>query len=231
MSSVLVTGTWYYTSTIVFVVKKGNPKGIRDWDGLIQPGVQIITPNPKTSGGARWNYLAAWGFALDKWKDEAKARDFVAAIYKATPVLDTGARGSTTTFAQRGIGDVLISWENDAFLALKEFGEDKFEIVVPSISILAEPPAALVDGNVDAKGTRKAAQAYLDFLYTPQAQAIIAKNFYRPITPEAAAKEDLERLPKLKLFTIDAVFGGWDKAQKTHFDDGGVFDAIIKANR
>ena len=220
-----------YTSTIVFVVKKGNPKGIRDWEDLIQPGVQIITPNPKTSGGARWNYLAAWGFALDKWKDEGKARDFVAAIYKATPVLDTGARGATTTFAQRGIGDVLISWENDAFLALKEFGEDKFEIVVPSISILAEPPVALVDGNVDAKGTRKAAQAYLEFLYTPKAQAIIAKNFYRPITPEAAAKEDLERLPKLKLFTIDEMFGGWDKTQSTHFNDGGVFDAIVKANR
>ena len=155
----------------------------------------------------------------------------MAAIYKATPVLDTGARGATTTFAQRGIGDVLISWENDAFLALKEFGEDKFEIVVPSISILAEPPVALVDGNVDAKGTRKAAQAYLEFLYTPKAQAIIAKNFYRPITPEAAAKEDLERLPKLKLFTIDEMFGGWDKTQSTHFNDGGVFDAIVKANR
>ena len=192
-----------------------------------KPGVQVITPNPKTSGGARWNYLAAWGYALDKCEgDEAKAQRLRGRDLQGNvPVLDTGARGSTTTFAQRGIGDVLISWENEAFLALKEFGEDKFEIVVPSISILAEPPVALVDGNVDAKGTRKAAQAYLDFLYTPQAQAIIAKNFYRPIKPEAAAKADLERLPKLKLFTIDAVFGGWDKAQKTHFDDGGVFDA------
>jgi sulfate/thiosulfate-binding protein len=220
-----------YTSTIVFVVKKGNPKGIRDWEDLVQPGIQIITPNPKTSGGARWNYLAAWGYALDKWKDEAKARDFVAAIFKAVPVLDTGARGSTTTFAQRGIGDVLISWENDAFLALKEFGEGKFEIVVPSLSILAEPPVALVDGNVDHKGTRKAAQAYLDFLYTDTAQAIIAKHAYRPIKPEAAAKEDLARLPKVRLFTIDEVFGGWVKAQSTHFADGGVFDAIVKANR
>ena len=220
-----------YTSTIVFVVKKGNPKGIRDWEDLAKPGIQIITPNPKTSGGARWNYLAAWGFALDKWKDEAKARNFVAAIYKATPVLDTGARGATTTFAQRGMGDVLISWENDAFLALKEFGEGKFEIVVPSISILAEPPVALVDGNVDAKGTRKPAQAYLDFLYTPKAQAIIAKNFYRPISPEAVAQKDLDRLPKIKLFTIGEVFGGWDKAQKTHFAEGGVFDGILKSIR
>jgi sulfate/thiosulfate-binding protein len=220
-----------YTSTIVFVVKKGNPKGIRDWEDLVKPGVQIVTPNPKTSGGARWNYLAAWGYALDKWKDEGRARDFVAAIYKATPVLDTGARGATTSFAQRGIGDVLIAWENDAFLALKEFGQDKFEIVVPSISILAEPPVALVDGNVDAKGTRAPAQAYLEFLYTPKAQAIITKHFYRPIKPEAAAKEDLDRLPKIKLFTIDEVFGGWDKAQSTHFADGGVFDTMLKANR
>jgi sulfate/thiosulfate-binding protein len=220
-----------YTSTIVFVVKKGNPKGIRDWEDLVKPGIQIITPNPKTSGGARWNYLAAWGYALDKWKDEGKAREFVASIYKATPVLDTGARGATTTFAQRGLGDVLISWENDAFLALKEFGADKYEVVVPSISILAEPPVALVDGNVDAKGTRKPAQGYLDFLYTPKAQAIIAKNFYRPIAPDAAAKEDLDRLPTVKLFTIDEVFGGWDKAQSTHFADGGVFDNILKSMR
>jgi sulfate adenylyltransferase subunit 1 len=220
-----------YTSTIVFVVRKGNPKGVKDWDDLVKPGIQVITPNPKTSGGARWNYLAAWGYALDKWKDEAKAKDFVAALYKNVPVLDTGARGSTTTFAQRGVGDVFISWENEAFLALKEFGEDRFEIVVPSLSILAEPPVALVDGNVDAKGTRKVAQAYLEFLYTPKAQAIIAKHFYRPMKTESAAKEDLERLPKLRLITVDDVFGGWAKAQKTHFDDGGVFDAIIKANR
>ncbi len=220
-----------YTSTIVFVVRKGNLKGIRDWDDLAKAGVAVITPNPKTSGGARWNYLAAWGYAVEKTKDEAKARDLVAAIYKNVPVLDTGARGSTTTFAQRGIGDVFISWENEAFLILKEFGADKFDIVVPSVSILAEPPVALVDGNVDARGTRKVAQAYLDFLYTPKAQAIIARNYYRPSKPESAAKEDLDRLPKLKLFTIDGVFGGWEKAQKTHFDDGGIFDAILKANR
>jgi sulfate/thiosulfate-binding protein len=220
-----------YTSTIVFVVRKGNPKGIKDWEDLAKPGVQVITPNPKTSGGARWNYLAAWGYAQDKWNDEAKARDFVASIYKNVPVLDTGARGSTTTFAQRGLGDVLISWENEAFLTLKEFGTDNFEIVVPSLSILAEPPVSLVDGNVDAKRTRKAAQAYLEFLYTPPSQAIIAKHFYRPVRPEAAAKEDLDRLPKLRLITIDQAFGGWAKAQKTHFDDGGVFDAIVRGNR
>jgi sulfate/thiosulfate-binding protein len=220
-----------YTSTIVFVVRKGNPKGVKDWEDLAKPGVQVITPNPKTSGGARWNYLAAWGYALDKWKDEGKARELVQAIYKNVPVLDTGARGSTTTFAQRGIGDVFISWENEAFLTLKEFGADKFEIVVPSISILAEPPVAVVDGNVDAKGTRKAAEAYLQFLYSTQAQAIIAKHFYRPVKPEAAAKEDLERLPKVRLFSIDEVFGGWTKAQSTHFSDGGVFDEIVKANR
>ncbi|HEY8566894.1 MAG TPA: sulfate ABC transporter substrate-binding protein [Beijerinckiaceae bacterium] len=220
-----------YTSTIVLVVRKGNPKGIKDWEDLAKPGVQVITPNPKTSGGARWNYLAAYAYALDKWKDEKRAQDFVQAIYRNVPVLDTGARGSTTTFAQRGLGDVFISWENEAFLALKEFGADKFEIVVPSLSILAEPPVALVDANVDAKGTRKQAQAYLDFLYTPAAQAIIAKHFYRPSKPEAAAKEDLDRLPKLKLITIDEVFGGWAKAQTTHFNDGGIFDAIVKANR
>jgi sulfate/thiosulfate-binding protein len=220
-----------YTSTIVFIVRKGNPKGVKDWDDLAKPGIQVITPNPKTSGGARWNYLAAWAYALDKGRDEAGAQDFVRQIYKNVPVLDTGARGSTTTFTQRGIGDAAISWENEAYLALKEFGEDKFEIVVPSLSILAEPPVALVDGNVDAKGTRKAAQAYLEYLYTDAAQAIIAKHFYRPVKPEAAAKADVDRLPKLKLVTIDGVFGGWTKAQKTHFDDGGVFDAILKANR
>jgi sulfate/thiosulfate-binding protein len=220
-----------YTSTIVFLVRKGNPKGIRDWDDLVKPGIQVITPNPKTSGGARWNYLAAWGYAVDKWKDEKRAREFVAALFKNVPVLDTGARGSTTTFAQRQIGDVFISWENEAFLSLKEFGEDKFDIVVPSISILAEPPVALVDRNVDGKGTRKIAEAYLDFLYTPAAQAIIAKHFYRPTKPDAASREDLERLPKVKLFTIDEVFGGWTKVQKTHFDPGGVFDEIVKSNR
>jgi sulfate/thiosulfate-binding protein len=219
-----------YTSTIVFVVRKGNPKGIKDWDDLAKPGIQVVTPNPKTSGGARWNYLAAWGYELDRSKSEQKARDFVASIYKNVSVLDTGARGSTTTFAQRGVGDVLISWENEAFLIFKEFGADKFDIVVPSVSILAEPPVSLVDANVDAKGTRKAAQAYLEFLYTPEAQALIAKNFYRPVKPEYAAKADLDRLPKVKLFTIDDVFGGWGKAQQTHFADGGVFDAIVKAN-
>ncbi|HEX8165429.1 MAG TPA: sulfate ABC transporter substrate-binding protein [Beijerinckiaceae bacterium] len=220
-----------YTSTVVFVVRKGNPKGIKDWEDLALPGVDVVTPNPKTSGGARWNYLAAWGYALDRWKDEDRARSFVQAIYRNAPVLDTGARGSTTTFAQRGLGDVLISWENEAFLALKEFGEDRFEIVVPSVSILAEPPVAIVDGNVDQRGTRKAAQAYLDFLYGPRAQAIIAKHFYRPRNAEAAAKADVDRLPKLRLFTIDEVFGGWTKAQGTHFADGGAFDAIAKANR
>ena len=221
-----------YTSTIVFVVRKGNPNGIKDWDDLAKPGVQVITPNPKTSGGARWNYLAAWGYALDKWKDEGKAQDVrrrrsTRTCRCSTPAPAARPRPSRSA----GIGDVFISWENEAFLTLKEFGEDKFEIVVPSLSILAEPPVALVDGNVDAKGTRKVAQAYLDFLYTPEAQAIIAKHFYRPSKPEHAAKEDLDRLPKLKLFTIDEVFGGWDKAQKGHFADGGIFDQIVKANR
>ncbi|WP_018266608.1 MULTISPECIES: sulfate ABC transporter substrate-binding protein [Methylosinus] len=218
-----------YTSTIVFLVRKGNPKKIKNWDDLAKPGVAVVTPNPKTSGGARWNYLGAWGYALKKFGgDEAKTKEFVKAIYKNAPVLDTGARGSTITFAQRGLGDVLIAWENEAFLAFEEFGKDKFEIVVPSSSILAEPPVAVVDGNVDAKGTRKAAEAYVNFLYTPAAQAIIAKNYYRPAHPEFAAKEDLKRLPKLELFTVDQVFGGWTNAQKTHFADGGVFDDIQK---
>ncbi|HEU4519387.1 MAG TPA: sulfate ABC transporter substrate-binding protein [Microvirga sp.] len=220
-----------YTSTIVFLVRKGNPKGIRDWDDLAKPGIQVITPNPKTSGGARWNYLAAWGYELKRSNDAAKAKALVQAIYKNAPVLDTGARGSLVTFAQRGLGDVLVAWENEAFLASEEFGKDKFDVVVPSVSILAEPPVALVDRNVDRKGTRKAAEAYLQFLYTPQAQAIIAKHYYRPRLPEAAAREDLERLPKLTLFTIDETFGGWAKAQKAHFDEGGVFDEILKANR
>ncbi|WP_253203666.1 sulfate ABC transporter substrate-binding protein [Methylosinus sp. KRF6] len=218
-----------YTSTIVFLVRKGNPKKIKNWDDLAKPGVAVVTPNPKTSGGARWNYLGAWGYGLEKFKgDEAKTKDFVKAIYKNAPVLDTGARGSTITFAQRGLGDVLIAWENEAFLASEEFGKDKFEIVVPPVSVLAEPPVAVVDGNVDAKGTRKVAEAYLNFLYTPAAQAIIAKNYYRPAHPEFAAKEDLKRLPKLQLFTVDQIFGGWAKAQKTHFADGGVFDDIQK---
>ena len=219
-----------YTSTIVLLVRKGNPKGIHDWDDLIKPGVSVITPNPKTSGGARWNYLAAWGYGLKKFGgDEAKTKDFVAAIYKNAPVLDAGARGSTITFAQRGLGDVLIAWENDAFLAFDEFGKDQFEIVTPSLSILAEPPVSIVDGNVDAKGTRKVAEAYLQFLYTPQGQAIIAKNYFRPVHPEFAAKEDLARFPKIDLITVNDVFGGWKKAQATHFADGGVFDQIQKA--
>ena len=219
-----------YTSTILFLVRKGNPKGIHDWDDLARPGVNVVTPNPKTSGGARWNYLAAWGYGLKKFNgDEARTRDFVAAIYKNAPVLDTGARGSTITFAQRGLGDVLIAWENDAFLALQEFGKDQFEIITPSLSILAEPPVSIVDGNVDAKGTRKVAEAYLQYLYTPAAQAIIAKNYFRPASPQFAAKEDLERFPKLELITVDKTFGGWKKAQATHFADGGVFDQIQKA--
>jgi sulfate adenylyltransferase subunit 1/sulfate transport system substrate-binding protein len=221
-----------YTSTIVFLVRKGNPKKIKNWDDLAKPGISVVTPNPKTSGGARWNYLGAWGYGLKKFNgDEAKAKDLVKAIYKNAPVLDTGARGSTITFAQRGLGDVLITWENEAFLASEEFGKDKFEIVVPQTSILAEPPVAVVDGNVDSKGTRKVAEAYLNFLYTPAAQAIIAKHYYRPAHPEFADKADLKRLPKLELFTVDQVFGGWAKAQKTHFADGGVFDDIQKQDQ
>jgi sulfate/thiosulfate-binding protein len=218
-----------YTSTIVLLVRKGNPKGIHDWDDLAKPGIAVVTPNPKTSGGARWNYLAAWGYGLKKFGgDETKTKEFVTAIYRNAPVLDTGARGSTITFAQRGIGDVLIAWENDAFLASEEFGKDQFEIVPPSLSILAEPPVSIVDANVDAKGTRKAAEAYLQYLYTPAAQAIIAKNYFRPASPESAAKEDLARFPKIDLITVDGVFGGWKKAQATHFADGGVFDQIVK---
>lgn len=220
-----------YTSTIVFLVRKGNPKGIKDWDDLAKPGISVVTPNPKTSGGARWNYLAAWGYGRKTGGDDAHARDFVARIYKNAPVLDTGARGATISFAQRGLGDVLIAWESEAFLASEEFGKDKFDIVVPSISILCEPPVAVVDANVDQKGTRKEAEAYLKFLYTPEAQAIIAKDFYRPIHPEAAAPADLARFPKLDLLTVDKDFGGWTAAQKTHFADGGVFDQIQAANR
>jgi len=219
-----------YTSTILFVVRKGNPKGIKDWDDLVKPGIKVITPNPKTSGGARWNYLAAWGYALDRSKDDAKARELMTALYRNVPVLDTGARGATTTFAQRVIGDVLIAWENEAFLVLKEFGADKFDIVVPPLSIRAEPPVSLVDGNVDARGTRKAAQAYLDFLYQPAAQAIMAKHFYRPSKPEGAAKEDVDRFPQLKLMSIETL-GGWSKVQDAHFSDGGIFDDIIRAAR
>lgn len=219
-----------YTSTIVFLVRKGNPKNVRDWDDLVRPGIQVITPNPKTSGGARWNYLAAWGYALKKPRGtEAKAKDFVTTLYKNVPVLDSGARGSTNTFVQRNIGDVFISWENEAFLAINELGKDKFEIIVPSVSILAEPPVALVKGNADRKGTTKVAQAYLDYLYSPVGQQIAAANYYRPNKPELVAnKADLDRFPKVTLFTIDEVFGGWQKAQKTHFEDGGVFDQIFK---
>ena len=217
-----------YTSTIVFLVRKGNPKGIKDWPDLIKNDVEVITPNPKTSGGARWNYLAAWGYALHKNnKDETAARNFVADLYRNVPVLDTGARGSTVTFVERGIGDVLLAWENEAFLALKEFGNDKFEIVVPSESILAEPPVAVVDKVVDAKGTRKQAEAYLNFLYSPEAQDIIAKNSYRP-RDAAVAEKYKDAFPKISLFTIDDEFGGWKKAQETHFADGGVFDQIYK---
>ena len=242
-----------YTSTIVFVVRKGNPKGIKDWDDLVNPGVSVITPNPKTSGGARWNYLAAWGFALKKelgdfaklrtapdardpnapdevQKAQEKAKAFVAALFKNVPVLDSGARGSTTTFAQRGLGDVFLSWENEAFLIAKEFGADKFETVVPSISILAEPPVSVVDKNVDRRGTRALAQAYLEWLYSEEGQEIAAKNFYRPRS-EPVAKKHEKQFPKIDLFTIADVFGGWGKAQATHFADNGLFDQIYKPGK
>jgi sulfate transport system substrate-binding protein len=220
-----------YTSTIVFLVRKGNPKAIRDWDDLVKPGVSVITPNPKTSGGARWNYLAAWGYAVRKPQgDGTKAREFVTALFKHVPVLDSGARGSTTTFVQRGLGDVCISWENEAFLALKEFGADRLEIVVPSVSILAEPPVAVVDKIVDRHGTRKIAEAYLEYLYSVEGQGIIGRHFYRPRLAEVAKKYE-GQFPKIDLFTIDQVFGGWSKAQKTHFDDGGVFDQIYRPSR
>lgn len=213
-----------YTSTIVFLVRKGNPKGIKDWDDLVKPGVQVITPNPKTSGGARWNYLAAWGYALKKYGSEDKAKAFVKALYANVPVLDTGARGATLTFVERGVGDVLLAWENEAFLAVNKLGKDKFQIVVPSISILAEPPVAVVDKNVDRKGTRGAAESFLKFIYSHQGQEIVAQNFYRPRDPQVAS-EYAAKFPKVNLLTI-ADFGGWRAAQKTHFSDGGVFDSI-----
>lgn len=216
-----------YTSTIVFLVRKGNPKAIKDWDDLVKPGIGVITPNPKTSGGARWNYLAAWGYALKKYGSEDKARDFVANIYKNVPVLDTGARGSTMTFVERGVGDVLLAWENEAFLAVKEFGKDKFEIVAPSISILAEPPVTVVDVVADKKGTRAVAEAYLKYWYSKEGQEIAARNFYRPRDAEIAKKYD-SSFAKVDLFTIDDVFGGWTKAQTEHFTEGGVFDKIYK---
>ncbi|MGD9536237.1 MAG: sulfate ABC transporter substrate-binding protein [Alphaproteobacteria bacterium] len=215
-----------YTSTMVFLVRKGNPKGIKDWDDLVKEGIQVITPNPKTSGGARWNYLAAYAFALRQpGGDESKARDFVAALYKNVPVLDTGARGSTITFVQRGIGDVLITWENEAHLALKELGPDKLDIVLPSLSVLAEPTVAVVDSVVDRRGTRAAAEAYLKYLYSDEGQELAAKHFYRPRSPEALAKY-AEQFPAIELFTVDEQFGGWHKAHATHFTEGGVFDQI-----
>lgn len=216
-----------YTSTIVFLVRKGNPKGVKDWDDLVKPGISVITPNPKTSGGARWNYLAAWGFALKKYGSEDKAQKFVGDIFKNVPVLDTGARGSTVTFVERGVGDVLLAWENEAFLAQKEFGKDKFEIVVPPLSILAEPPVAVVDTVVTKKGTRAIAEAYLNYWYTKDGQEIAARNWYRPRDPEIA-KKYAGAFSKVELFTIDDVFGGWTRAQKEHFGEGGVFDQIYK---
>ena len=219
-----------YTSTMIFLVRKGNPKEIKDWDDLAEDGVQVITPNPKTSGAARWNYLAAWAWAHEHYDgDEEKIREFVGKIYRNVPILDTAARGSTTTFVQRGIGDVLIGWENEAFLALEELGPDQFEIVVPSISMLAEPTVAVVDANVDAKGTRKVAEAYLEYLYAPEGQRLAAKHYYRPYQMEHADPEDAGRFPEVKLVTIDdPIFGGWAKVQPEHFGDGGTFDEIYR---
>ncbi|MES2263806.1 MAG: sulfate ABC transporter substrate-binding protein [Pseudomonadota bacterium] len=220
-----------YSSTIVFLVRKGNPKGIKDWNDLIKPGIGVITPNPKTSGGARWNYLAAWGYALKQpGGSEASAKDFVGKLFKNVPVLDSGARGSTVTFVERGIGDVLIAWENEAFLAVKELGPDKVDIIVPSVSVLAEPPVAVVDKVVDKHGTKKVAEAYLNFLYTDAGQEVIAKNYYRP-TVDKAAKKYASQFPKLKLFNIEEVAGGWTKAQKTHFADGGLFDQLYQPGK
>jgi len=220
-----------YTSTIVLLVRKGNPKGIKDWSDLGKPGISVITPNPKTSGGARWNYLAAWGYALRQpGGDEAKAKDLVTRIFKNVPVLDSGARGSTTTFVERGIGDVFISWENEALLAVKELGKDKFEIIYPSVTILAEPPVTVVDKVVDKHGTRAVAQAYLEYLYTEEGQKIAAKHYYRP-RQATVAQQYTEQFPRVNLFTIDEVFGGWEKAQKTHFADSGTFDQIYQPGR
>jgi len=220
-----------YTSTIVFLVRKGNPKGIKDWDDLVKPGVSVVTPNPKTSGGARWNYLAAWGYALKQHGgDESKAREFVTQLFRNVPILDPAARGALTTFAERGIGDVFLSWENEAFLATQELGPDRFEIVAPSLSILAEPPVTVVDRVVDRKGTRKVAEAYLQYLYSAEGQNIAGKHYYRPRDPQVAAKY-AEQFPKVNLFTIDDVFGGWLQAQKAHFADGGFFDQIYQPGR
>ena len=237
-----------YASTIVFLVRKGNPKGIKDWGDLIKPGVEVITPNPKTSGGARWNHLAAWGYVLNRELGdlnkinnpanagevkaaEKKAQEFITELYKHVPVLDSGARGATTTFAQRGIGDVLLAWENEAFLSVNQLGADKFDIVAPPISILAEPPVAIVDKVVDKRGTRKVAEAYLKYLYSPEAQQLAAKHYYRPVNPEKANPVDIARFAKSKLFTIDQVFGGWQKAQKAHFSDGGIFDKVYQPGK
>lgn len=217
-----------YTSTIVFLVRKGNPKGLKDWDDLVKPGVEVITPNPKTSGGARWNFLAAWAYAEQKYGSEAEAKAFTEKLYKNVPVLDTGARGSTITFVNNGIGDVLLAWENEAFLALKEEGGENFEIVAPSLSILAEPPVSVVDQNVDKKGTRKVAEAYLNYLYSEEGQRIAAKHFYRPRN-QAVAAEFAKQFPQLKLVTIDADFDGWKSAQPKFFNDGGIFDQIYQA--
>ncbi|MBW8874808.1 MAG: sulfate ABC transporter substrate-binding protein [Acidobacteria bacterium] len=220
-----------YTSTIVFLVRKGNPKKIKDWDDLVKPGVAVISPNPKTSGGARWNYLAAWGWAQKKYGSEAKARDFVSRLYKNVPILDTGARGATVTFVERGIGDVLIAWENEALLAVREMGEKgAFQVVAPSSSILAEPPVAVVDKVANKHKTAAVAKAYLEYLYTPEGQEIAARHFYRPRNDAVAARY-AKQFPQVTLFTIDQVFGGWTRAQKTHFDDGGVFDQIYGAGR
>ncbi len=234
-----------YTSTIVFLVRKGNPRGIHDWPDLLKPGVEVITPNPKTSGGARWNYLAAWGYVMQQelrdWsklkdpayaeeakKAEAKAQDFLRQLYKKVPVLDSGARGSTTTFVRRGIGDVFLSWENEAFLAIDALGAEDFEVVVPSVSIRAEPPVALVDAVAAKHGTTEMAQAYLEYLYSPVGQRLAAKHYYRPVKPKYADREDLNRFPQVTLFTVDEVFGGWEKAQIAHFKDGGLFDMIYE---
>jgi sulfate transport system substrate-binding protein len=237
-----------YTSTIVFLVRQGNPKGIRDWHDLIRPGIEVITPNPKTSGGARWNYLAAWAsmlkhelgdlaklqapaHAAQVAQAETRAREFVTALYKRVSVLDSGARGSTNTFVQRGIGDVLLAWENEAFLARHEFGPDQLDIVVPSLSILAEPPVAVIDRWAKAHGTQNVAQAYLEYLYSPAGQRLAAKHYYRPVHRQHVEQADLQRFPAIELITVDQVFGGWQKAQKTHFDDGGIFDQIYQPGR
>ena len=221
-----------YTSTIVFLVRKGNPKNIHDWGDLTRDGVSVITPNPKTSGGARWNYLAAWAWADEKYEgDQTKIRDYMSRLFHNVPVLDSGARGSTTTFVQRGIGDVLLAWENEAFLAINEFGADKFDIVVPPLSIKAEPSVALVDGNAKTNGNTEVAQEYLQDLYSPYAQALAARHYYRPSHPEMADAKDMARFPKLRMVTIDDKFGGWKKTQDLHFKDGGIFDQIYSADK